>query len=146
MTSRQQVTDMTAELIKMFEDRFVCTQGEPKAWFDIPQRGGDPVHGVYVVYAVRGKDIEDVKAYFIKEVLVPLGEKALGDNSTEQIGGPFLYWRLSDKVQITYDAGWWKIYTRICILNDNLDPVIIDDLVKREGKLAPICAYSAGAY
>lgn len=147
MTTIYDMNETATALIGLFEERFVCTQGEPKAFFQIPQRGGDPVRGVYVVYAVRGKVLVEARDYFIKEVIVALAEKAQAvDELTDQLGGPFLYWRIADKVQVAFEDGWFKIYTRICVLDDNLDSVTIDDMVKQEGRLAPICAYSAGAY
>lgn len=151
MTTIYDIQETATALIGLFEERFVCTQGEPKAFFEIPQRGGDPVRGVYVVYAVRGKILVEARDYFIKQVIVALAEKAVSyrddpDSVLDDIGGPFLYWRIADKVQVTFEDGWFKIYTRICVLDDNLDSITIDDMIKQEGRLAPICAYSAGAY
>jgi len=146
VTTSFDMKETATALVGLFEERFVCIQGEPTAWFDIPQRGGDPVRGVYVVYAVRGKVLVEARDYFIKRVIVALAEKAATDNDTDDIGGPFLYWRIADKVQVTFEDGWFKIYTRICVLDDNLDSITIDDMIKQEGRLAPICAYSAGAY
>jgi len=134
------------ELIDRFEGRFVCTQGEPKAFFEIPQRGGDSVRGVYVVYSVRGKVLDEVRDYFIKEVIEPLHEKADTDNDTDDIGGPFLYWRLASRLEVRQDGNWFTIYTRICVLDDNLNSIVLPDVAKTEGGPTPICAYSAGAY
>ncbi len=133
------------ELIDRFENRFACTQGEPKAFFEIPQRGADPVRGVYVVYSVRGLVLDEVRAYFIKEVIEPLAMSAASDNDTDVIGGPFLYWRLAEKLEVRQDGKWFTIYTRVCVLDDNLDSIVLD-IAKTEGGPTPICAYSAGAY
>ncbi len=131
------------ELIELFEGRFACTQGEPKAFFEIPQRGADPIRGVYVVYSVRGLVLEEVKAYFLNEVIVPLEERAQSDS--DNIGGPFLYWRLAEKLEVRQDGKWFTIYTRVCVLDDNLDSIVLD-IAKTSGGPTPICAYSAGAY
>lgn len=130
------------KLIDAFEDRFVCMQGEAKAWFEIPQREGDPVRGVYVVYVVKGRDLEDVKTYFVNTVIIPLASKALRPDKD----GPFLYWRKTNRVEVTREGEEFKIYTRICVLDDNLESIVIDKMVKKEGQLTPTCAYSAGAY
>ena len=135
MTTEYDIKETRTALIGLFEDRFACIQGEPKAWFQIPQRDGDSVRGIYVVYAVKGKVLVEVRDYFIKQVIIPLAEKAQNE--------PFLYWRMASQVDVSKDRDFFKIYTRICVLDNNLNPVIIDDMIKTEGS---ICAYSAGAY
>jgi len=140
------IAETQDELIEMFEDRFDCKPGERKAWFEIPQKGGETIRGIYVVYSVRGQVLADVRQYFIKEVIVPLAVKAQLNVQVEDPAKPFLYWRLAERLEVRQDGVWFTVYTRICVLDGNLESIVLPDIVKTEGGPTPICAYSAGAY
>ena len=136
-------TILRGELIEMFEDQFVCMAGERKAWFEIPQKGGESVRGIYVVYSVRGTVLDDVRRYFIDRVIGPL---VVAASNTDKPNTRYLYWRMEERLQVREDHGWFTIYTRICVIDNDLNSIVLPDIVKTEGGPTPICAYSAGAY
>lgn len=145
MSTRFDMQLAANELIDRFYGRFTCIQGEPKAFFELPQKDGSVVRGIYVTYAIRGRILEDAKQYFIDKVITPLAEKATDvDELQAEAAGPFLYWRLPKRVDVEFMDNYYVIRTRIAVFDNELNPVEIDDMIKREGELAPMCAYEAG--
>ena len=114
------------KVIAYAESNFRCLLGEPKAFFEIPQRDGDIVRVIYVVYAL---------ACLEEGVLEPAMIRTL--SKLKEMGGEFLYWRNPEKVDIRQDDDGthkYRIYTRIAVLNKDLEPVVLDDEIKPEGE------------
>lgn len=139
MTAAQQVE---ATIIQAFEDDFTTEMGPAKAFFELPQRDGDPVRVIYVTYAVQGTDLQKVENWFFEYVIDVLREKTGGDG--------YLFWRnpervlvypittkvLSSGAKVTRDPVIYKIRTRFAVLDKKLNPVVPPDY-KAEGTLTP---------
>lgn len=110
-------------LIDFLEDNLQCQHGFRGAFFEIPQKNNDPVRVVYVTYAVRAKARESADDFMLENVFKPLAEK-----------GKYLYWRLKECVERHEVDGNHELYTRIAVLDENLDAVVIEDKVKPEGE------------
>ena len=140
MTAPEQVE---ATIIQALEDDFRCEFGPAMAFFELPQRSGEPVRVIYVTYAIQGEDLQDVENWFFEHVIDPLREKTGGDG--------FLYWRnpervlvypitsktLSSGAQVTRNPPLYKIRTRFAVLDKDLNPVVVPDH-KPEGALTEV--------
>jgi hypothetical protein len=116
---------MASRAIEYAEESFRCLFGEPRAFFEIPQRGGDAVRVVYVVYALCGSDRASLENALIRTL------RALKED-----GGEFLYWRNLERIVLSKIDGLYRIWARIAVLNKDLDPVVLSDAVKIEGESA----------
>lgn len=119
--------DMIQRLRDVAEHYFDCTWGQPRAFFELPQRRGEDIRVTYVVYAVAGNDLAELEQWMIDEVLRPLDQKA-GDGSR-------LYWRNDQCFNLTLIEGdRYYLRTRLAVLDKDLNEVRLDDLIKREGE------------
>ena len=139
MTASEQVE---ATIIQAFEDDFRCEFGPATAFFELPQRSGEPVRVIYVTYAIQGEDLQDVENWFFEYVIDVLREKTQGDG--------FLYWRnpervlvypirtktLSSGAEVPRDPILYKVRTRFAVLDKELNPIVPPDY-KPEGALTP---------
>ena len=115
--------DVIQRLTTTAEDMFDCTHGPAMAFFEMPQRGADPIRVVYVTYAVRGEDIDMLEKWMLIKVLTPLEDK----------GGTRLFWRLGTCFDVSVDDELYYLRTRLAVLDDDLNAVVINDAVKPEG-------------
>lgn len=114
--------DVIQRLTTMAEDMFDCTHGPAMAFFEMPQRGADPIRVVYVTYVVSGDDIDDLEQWMLS-VLMSLEDK----------GGTRLFWRLETRFSVeVYDERYY-LRTRLAVLDDDLNAVVIKDAIKPEG-------------
>ncbi len=112
-------------LEKYAYDNFNCMPGPSCAYFEIPQRESEDVRVTYVAYAALGSGRNKVEAWLLENVLVPLKKRAGS--------GARLYWRQS--IELTeVSPSRWRVYTRLAVLDKDLEPVVIDDMVKPEGE------------
>ncbi len=134
MTEFNNTYNAERTLINELESRFQCELGPAKASFEFPQRDEEPVRVTYVVYAVRGPDLDEAVEWFRSNVVDPLVQKT--SNITSR-----LYWRNEYKLVITcpdYEGdGQYRVYARFAVLDENLNSVVIDDMVRREGAPTP---------
>ncbi len=114
-------------LEKYAYNNFNCMPGPLCAYFEIPQRESEDIRVTYVVYAAQGSGRDKLEQWFLENVLLPL-RGAAGS-------GARLYWRLSGScIELTEIApSKWRVYTRLAVLDKDLEPVVIDDMVKLEG-------------
>lgn len=140
MTAAEQVE---ATIIQAFEDDFTAELGPAKAFFELPQRSGDPVRVTYVTYAIQGEDLQKVENWFFEYIIDVLREKTGGDG--------YLFWRLPERVlvyslttktlssgaEVTRTPTLYKIRTRFAVLDKELNPVVLPDYSKPEGALTP---------
>ena len=134
---------MRMKAIEFAEKNFECIDGPQMAWFT-PDGFDDRL--TYVVYAAAGGSDDALNKWLIDNVLKPL----------LALGGKRLYWRLEYKVKeyMEYPAtedketgtkaedfpdlpiygGVHRIYTRIVVLDDDNNPITIDDEIKLEGE------------
>jgi len=110
-------------LIDFLEDNLHCQHGPAVAFFTLPQKDED-IRVVYVTYAVLAKSVESADDWILEKVFKPLVEK-----------GKYLYWRLPRFVERREVEGNHQLYTRIAVLDENLDAVVIEDKVKPEGPI-----------
>lgn len=129
-------------IIGALETDFTAELGPAKAFFELPQREGDPVRVIYVTYAIQGEDLQDVENWFFEHVIDVLREKTGGDG--------YLYWRNPERVlvypvttktltsgaQVTRDPVIYKIRTRFAVLDKFLNPIVAPEY-KPEGALTP---------
>lgn len=114
--------DVIQRLTTTAEDMFDCTHGPAMAFFEMPQRGADPIRVVYVTYVVSGDDIDDLEQWMLS-VLMSLEDK----------GGTRLFWRLETRFSVeVYDERYY-LRTRLAVLDDDLNAVVIKDAIKPEG-------------
>ena len=110
--------------IEYAEENFRCLMGEQKAFFEIPQRNGEPIRGIYVVYALRGRDEEALERAMVASF-----------RKLKEMGGEYLYWRNEEKVSLGQDGdGLHRIRARIVVFDRDLRPIVWDDAVKIEGE------------
>ncbi len=114
------------ELQHLAEDLFICAYGPSVAYFDIPQKKADPIKVIYCTYAIEGPSKEKLETWMIDCVLKPLAK----------LGGTYLWWRLHDYFNFEQndDKDAWQIMTRIAVLNSDLEPIVLDDVVKPQGE------------
>lgn len=113
-------------LIRYAEENFDCEFGPQKAFFELPQRGGDVVRGIYRSYVIRGPDYYRLQDWMIDNVLQPL----MWDTDGEGL----LYWRLPDRFEVQLDGETYTLRTRICVLRRGaLDEQIAKDAMHTEG-------------
>ena len=119
MTARNPVT--------CAEANFTCFLGPQKAYFELDKTiDASDRRVVYVAYAARADNPKALSDWLIDSVLNPLLEK----------GGRYLYWRLPEKIDFSHpsvDAPEYRIYTRIAVLDKDLQAVSLPDMVKPEG-------------
>lgn len=120
------MSDIVDRLRIVAEEYFDCTHGEPKAFFMLPQRGGEDIMVIYVTYVIAGDSLADLEQWMINEVLHPLSLKA-GDEGR-------LYWRLPTCFDIALIDGEYHLRTRLAVLDGDLNPVRLDDVLKEEGQ------------
>ena len=77
-----------ADLIDYAEMNFNATHGQRTAFFELPQRVGDPVRLIYVSYVVKADTEEQGCQWMHDNVLVPLAQQTTGNG--------YLWWRLDD--------------------------------------------------
>ncbi|GAF67581.1 unnamed protein product [marine sediment metagenome] len=128
---------MSKELIDYVESAFICKQGEARCSHEIKHLNKC---FPYVAYAVAGQDETSVAIWMKKNVFDPLRD----------LGGKYLFWRLSEKIDFGYEApltdediknfpdlpqynGTARIYTRVLVLDDKFNPIRIEDKIKPEG-------------
>ena len=111
-----------SKVIDYAEENFQCFTGPPVAWFDLPQKGSDPVRVIYDVYALLASGERILEHSMINTFR---GLKAAG--------GKHLYWRSNEKVSLDKINDLYRIWTRIAVLNDNLDLIVLDGEVNPEG-------------
>ncbi len=91
-----------------------------------------------MTYAIAGPDIAEMEQWFIDNVLHPLAELA-GDDAT-------LWWRLPTGFQVSLRSdGRYTLRTRLVVLNNQLVPVQLDDVLKREGDPVQVVAIGEAA-
>ena len=134
------IESATTRLIEAFENNFICEQGPPKAFFELPQKDAKPVRGIYVVYAIHGESENEAELWFVLNVLQPLMKKAgVGPNGEQG----YLYWRNEEKIDVSQlpvgygDPKRFVIRTRLCVFDWRLNVIRIDDAVKAEGASTP---------
>jgi hypothetical protein len=112
------------QLIKAVESKITCAPGKRAAFF-ILQNG---IRGTYVVYAVSGPTPEGCLDWLWDNVFEPLIEKA-------GVGGN-LWWRLEEKITCDFDNENNRYYarTRIVVMDNKSNPIVLDDKVKVEGE------------
>jgi hypothetical protein len=115
---------MSDNLIDFLEDNLHCQHGFQGAYFDLPQKDKDPIRVVYVTYAVCAKTRESADDFMLENVFKPLVKE-----------GKYLYWRLKECVDRREVDGNHELYTRIAVLDENLDAVVIEDKIKPEGAI-----------
>ena len=118
-------------LTMVAEDEFDCQLGQPRAFFELPQRIGEDIRVIYVTYAFRGDELDRLEQAMV-DVLDRLSKKA-GDDAR-------LYWRLSPAFHVELVDEQYYLRTRLAVLDCNLDPVVLDDVVKRECEPTPVIA------
>jgi len=126
ITPMQSKDPLAQPLIDYCEEHFDCELGPPMAYFELPQRDGkDPVRVIYHVYAVRGPTYEACEKWLIEHVFEPLVEAA-GEE-------PRLYWRLEHKMSVEPLRDQVFVRTRLAVLDREMQQVIIEEKVAREG-------------
>ena len=118
-----------ANLIDLCESMFTCEHGPQKAFFHIPMVGGEPMPATYVIYSVQGANLDDLIEWYIENTLRSLRRKA-GE-------GAFLFWRLSECFRISIHNGEWFLYTRVVVLDKNLNAITVEPGYKIEGGPTP---------
>lgn len=123
--------DLIQRLRDLTEECFDCTWGEPRAFFELPQRVGDDIRVIYYSYVARGDDLDELEHWFIDNVIMPLDEKA-GDPSR-------LYWRLADCFHVSLEGdGLYSLRTRIAVLDKDLNVITLPDTLTPEGMPATV--------
>ncbi len=124
------VKDLTEYVFRNFNER----TGEPKAFFEIPQRHGDSIRVAYVSYVGRGEDKAQLIDWML-DIFIEL----------KRLGGVHWFWRLAEMITLKEDKCsacsqcgrcGWQIRTRIAVLDAALIDIRLTDELHAEG--API--------
>lgn len=117
-------------LLDWVEMHFDCELGPARAFFEVPQRSGDPVRIVYHTYVVRGDKLDDLIEWMLDNVFRPLARE------TKHEG--LLYWRLPDCFEVQMIDDEYYLRTRIAVRSrDDLDRDISSPARKPEGQPVP---------
>ena len=106
------------------ESNIMVQRGHDSAFLTIPQTNGNDITVKYITYAAKCFSLSDLDDWIINDVVNPL----------ILAGTKYLYFRHTSGVDRLFYDGMHILRLRIAALDGDLDPVIIDSLIKLEGE------------